>query len=39
MAEPFPSPRDLPTPGIESRSPALQAHSLQSEPQGSRFNG
>ena len=31
---PFPSPRDLPNPGIEPRSPALQADSLPSEPQG-----
>ena len=29
---PFPSPGDLPDPGIESRSPALQADALQSEP-------
>ena len=29
---PFPSPEDLPNPGIESRSPALQADSLLSEP-------
>ena len=29
---PFPSPGDLPDPGIESRSPALQADSLLSEP-------
>ena len=28
---PFPSPGDLPDPGIESRSPALQADSLLSE--------
>ena len=28
----FPSPGDLPNPGIESRSPALQADSLLSEP-------
>ena len=28
---PFPSPGDLPKPGIESRSPALQADSLQSK--------
>ena len=27
----FPSPRDLPDPGIKVRSPALQADSLQSE--------
>ena len=30
--EPFPSPRDLPNPGSESKSPALQADSLLSEP-------
>ena len=29
---PFPSPGDLPTPGIEPGSPALQADSLPSEP-------
>jgi len=28
---PFPSPRDLPDPGIEPRSPALQADSLPTE--------
>ena len=31
---PFPSPGDLPNPGIEPRSPALQANSLPSEPPG-----
>ena len=31
---PFPSPRDLPDPGIEPRSPALQADSLPSETPG-----
>ena len=31
---PFPSPEDLPKPGTESGSPALQADSLWSEPQG-----
>ena len=31
---PFPSPGDLPDPGIEPRSPALQADALTSEPQG-----
>ena len=31
---PFPSPGDLPEPGIEARSPALQADSLPSEPPG-----
>ena len=29
---PFPSPEDLPDPGIEPRSPILQADSLPSEP-------
>ena len=32
---PFPSPGDLPDPGIEPRSPALEADALTSEPQGS----
>ena len=31
---PFPSPGDLPDPGIEYRSPALQADVLTSEPPG-----
>ena len=31
---PFPSPRDLPNPGIKPQSPALQADSLQFEPPG-----
>ena len=31
---PFPSPGDLPNPGIEPRSPALQADALSSEPPG-----
>ena len=31
---PFPSPGDLPDPGIEPRSPALQTDSLPSEPPG-----
>jgi len=31
---PFPSPGDLPDPGIEPRSPALQAAALLSEPPG-----
>ena len=31
---PFPFPRDLPNPGIEPRSPTLQADSLPSEPPG-----
>ena len=30
----FPSPGDLPDPGIEPRSPALQEDSLPAEPQG-----
>ena len=30
----FPSPGDLPNPGIKPRSPALQAYSLPSEPPG-----
>ena len=32
--QPFPYPEDLPNPGTESRSPALQADSLPSEPPG-----
>ena len=32
--QPFPSPGDIPNPGIEPRSPALQADSLPDEPQG-----
>ena len=31
---PFPSPGDLPDPGIEPRSPALQADSSPTEPPG-----
>ena len=31
---PFPSPGDLPDPGIEPRSPALEADALASEPPG-----
>ena len=34
---PFPSPGDLPNPGIESGSPTSQVGSLLSEPQGSRL--
>ena len=30
----FPSPEDLPNPGIEPRSPKLQVDSLPAEPQG-----
>ena len=32
--QPFPSPGDLPKPGTEPKSPALQADSLPAEPQG-----
>ena len=35
---PFPSPEDLPHPGIEPRSPALQADALSSEPPGKQVN-
>ena len=35
---PCPPPRDLPNPGIEPRSPALQADSLPSEPYGKPKN-
>ena len=31
---PFPTPEDLPDPGLEPRSPALQANSVLSEPPG-----
>ena len=34
---PFPSPGDLPNPGIETGSPALQADSLPSDPPGEPF--
>ena len=34
---PFPSPGDLPDPGIEPGSPALQADALPSEPPGKSF--
>ena len=37
--EPLPSPRDLPNPGIEPGSPALQAESLTTEPPGKPFEG
>jgi len=36
--EPFPSPGDLPHPGIEPRSPILQVYSLPSEPPGKPKN-
>ena len=35
---PFPSPGDLPSPGVEPRSPTLQADSLPSEPLGKPRN-
>ena len=35
---PFPSPGDLPDPGIEPGSPALQADSLPTELQGKSFH-
>ena len=35
--EPIPSPADLPNPGIEPRSPALQADSLPAELPGKGF--
>ena len=34
---PFPSPGDLPNPGIEPKSPALKANSLPSEPPDSKY--
>ena len=34
---PFPSPEDLPDPGIKSRSPKLQAGALTSEPPGKPY--
>ena len=36
--EPFPSSGNLPNKGIKPRSPALQADSLQAEPQGKPLN-
>ena len=38
-AVPFPSPVDLPDPGIEPRSPAFQADALTSEPPGKPTRG
>ncbi|CAN0485584.1 unnamed protein product, partial [Rangifer tarandus platyrhynchus] len=35
---PFPSPGDLPNPGIEPRSPILQVDSLPAGPQGKPKN-
>ena len=34
----FPSPGDLPNPGIQPRSPTLQSHSLPAEPPGKPKN-
>ena len=34
---PFPSPEDLPNPGVEPGSPALQADSLPCEPAGKPY--
>ena len=34
----FPSPGDLPDPGMEPGSPTLQANSLPAEPQGKPIN-
>ena len=34
---PFPSPGDLPDPGIEPGSPALEAEALTSEPPGKPY--
>ena len=36
---PIPSPGDLPNPGIQLGSPALQADSLPAEPSGSQISG
>ena len=38
VGKPFPSPGDLPNPGIEPRSPALQMDLLPAEPQGKPKN-
>ena len=38
ILEPFPSPGDLPNPGIEPKSPALQTDSLPTEPRGKPNN-
>ena len=38
ILEPFPSPGQLPNPGIEPKSPKLQADSLSAEPQGKPKN-
>ena len=36
VGKPFPSPGDLPNPGMEPRPPVLQADSLPAEPPGER---
>ena len=36
---PFPSPGDLPNPGVEPGSPALEADALTSEPPGKQASG
>ena len=36
--QPFPSPGDIPNPGIKPRSPTLQVDSLPAEPQGKPKN-
>ena len=36
--QPFPSPENLPNPGVKPRSPTFQAHSLPAEPQGKPKN-
>ena len=38
VGKPFPSPGDLPNPGVEPRSPTLQADSLPAEAQGKPKN-
>ena len=38
VGKPFPSPGDLPNPGIKARSLALQVNSLPAEPQGKPKN-
>ena len=38
LRQKYTSPGDFPNPEIEPRSPALQAHSLPSEPLGKPFN-
>ena len=38
LIKPFPSPGNLPNPGIEPRSPTLQVDSLPDDPQGKPKN-